>query len=156
MKLSLWSYGEFTFPFCQIHGRKKIFERRYFMGNVCPEICFLFKIFSIQTQYAGEEGYQPVSFFFSLDIPLTPIANLSSNSVSPPFKASPTSGPQLPLQCHDPITWGSLQQPPNGSSRLHFPPVHQLWAELPKTRLPSKHFSAKNYHMDPHCPQDKV
>lgn len=104
------------------------FERRYFMGKVCPEICFSFKIFSTLFQYAGKEGYSSVSifFFFCSNIPLIPTAKLPSNPVSPSCKALLTSGPQLLLQCNDPLTHGSLRQPLNGSSCLHFPPVHQL------------------------------
>ena len=40
------------------------FEKRYFMGKVCPEVCFSFKIFSILFQYAGKEGYCLLAIFF--------------------------------------------------------------------------------------------
>lgn len=36
--------------------REKIFERQYFMGKVCPEVCFLFKIFSTLSRCAEKEG----------------------------------------------------------------------------------------------------
>ena len=106
--------------------------------------------------------------FFHSNIPLIPTAKLPSNPVSPSCKASLTSGPQLLLQCNDPLTRGSLQQPPNGSSCLHFPPVHQLSLSFLNKKkitasiktflscdLPHGLSLSRRWSLS-HCPQDEV
>lgn len=106
----------------------------------------------------GRRGISLLPFFFPLsNSPLTPIANLSSNSVSLSFKTFPTSGPQPLLQYNDCIThvdhYNNLLSGPPASISLFHPPVQ---TELPKTPIPSKHFWAENYYMDPHYSQNEV
>lgn len=118
------------------------------------------KYFQLYFNMLGRKAIRLLAFFFFFcsNIPLIPTAKLPSNPVSPSCKALLTSGPQLLLQCNDPLTHGSLRQPLNGSSCLHFPPVHQLslsFLKKKKKRLPSKHFSAVTYQMDCHCPKAK-
>lgn len=134
-------------------GKGYVKEDIFWKNFVLKYVSYL-KYFQFYLNMLGRRGISLLAFFPS-NIHLTPIANLSSNSVSPSFQMSLTSGPQLPQKCHQHIPCGSLQQPPNWSTT--FIPLLSTTADwISQTLLPSKFFPAEKSHMDPQYPYSEV